>query len=63
MVSRHRAAAHTMLKNWGRALADAKAALDVGVLTQLSALKASKRGAKAALKLQRKDEARMLLHM
>ena len=61
--SRHaigRAAANTMLKNWGKVLADVTAALDCDVLPPASALRASRRGANAAFKLRKTDEARTL---
>ena len=52
-----RAAAHTMLKNWGRVVEDASAALAMVVLPGQSSLRASRRGANAALKLRRLKEA------
>eukprot|EP00747_Dinoflagellata_sp_TGD_P032450 gnl/TRDRNA2_/TRDRNA2_136001_c1_seq1.p1 gnl/TRDRNA2_/TRDRNA2_136001_c1~~gnl/TRDRNA2_/TRDRNA2_136001_c1_seq1.p1 ORF type:complete len:350 (+),score=60.74 gnl/TRDRNA2_/TRDRNA2_136001_c1_seq1:27-1052(+) len=56
----NRAAAHTMLKNWGKALTDAKEALKFSVLPQASALRACRRGASAALELGKIPEARDL---
>lgn len=56
----NRAAAHTMLKNWGKALADASSAVEMDVLPAPSALKACRRGAAAALKLSKLRQAEAL---
>lgn len=56
----NRAAAYTMLRNWGKALADASAALEMGVLPTPSSLRAARRGAQAALKLGKLQVARSL---
>lgn len=53
----NRCAAQMMLKNWGKALADATAALDSGALAPPSALKVSRRGANAALQIGKLTEA------
>ena len=57
----NRSAAHTTLKNWGKALADATAALELDALPEASALKACRRGASAALTLNKLEEAEALL--
>ena len=57
----NRCAAHTMLKNWGKALADAHAALESGALAQASILKVSRRGAAAALELGKLSEAEAMI--
>ena len=57
----NRAAAHTTLKNWGKALADATAALDLDALPPGSAVKASRRGASAALQLKKLDACEEML--
>ena len=57
----NRAAAHVTLKNWGFALADATAALDTDALPLASALKASRRGAMAALQLRKLDPCDQML--
>ena len=57
----NRAAAHVTLKNWGFALADATAALETAALPLASALKASRRGAMAALQLRKLDPCEQML--
>ena len=49
----NRAAAHTTLKNWGKCLSDAAAALETKALPNGSAIKACRRGANAALQLKK----------
>eukprot|EP00900_Chrysochromulina_parva_P013436 jgi/Chrpa1/22093/Chrysochromulina_OHIO_Genome00009484-RA len=57
----NRCAAHTMLHNHGKALADASAALAIPGLAHGSALKVSRRGAHAALQLGKLAEAEALV--
>lgn len=49
----NRCAAQTMLKNWGKALADAEAAYASGALATGSVLKVCRRGASAALQISK----------
>ena len=53
----NRAAAELMQYNWGRALADATAALALEALPPEAELKACSRGARAAVKIEKPDEA------
>ena len=57
----NRCAAHTMLHNHGKALADAVAALAIPGLAHASALKVGRRGAHAALQLGKLAEAEALV--
>ena len=57
----NRGAAHTMIKNYGKALADAAAALDSGYLPVSSMPKVCRRGAAAALVLEKVAEAERLI--
>ena len=49
----NRAAAHVTLKNWGKALADATAALDADALPEASRLRCCRRAASSALHLSK----------
>ena len=57
----NRAAAHTTLKNWGKALSDASDALKSEVLPEQTQLKACRRGANAALQLNKLSEVERLV--
>lgn len=57
----NRAAAHVMLKNWGKAYADAVAALDAEVLAVPAQHKACRRAASAAYKLRKLEETEGML--
>ena len=57
----NRAAAHVMLKNWGKALVDAVAAADSGALADATQRKALRRAATSAWKLEKVEEAEGLL--
>jgi Ca2+-binding EF-hand superfamily protein len=57
----NRAAAELMLKNWGKALADVLVALGSGALPAASVAKVARRGASAAVKVGKLDEAERLL--
>ena len=57
----NRAAAQLMLKNWGKALADASAALELGALPIGAQLKCCRRGAAAAVRLGKLEKARAML--